>query len=137
MHFATLASKSKSKKCPAYEGESCEANKNDPAPRVALFWQTLHSGYDRALFAGAASRFVFSLPSLLPYFLLYFLASFSFFSLPLSSFSFLFSKTDSGKDVPGRQSYGWYGGHLGPIRGLRTRVKHASLLRSEASKLVS
>jgi hypothetical protein len=54
--FVTLASKSKSKKCPAYVGESCEENKNDPIPRVALsqraepFWHALHPGHDGGLF---------------------------------------------------------------------------------------
>ena len=119
MHFVALASTSKAKKCPAYVGNSCEANKNDPIPRVALsqraelFWHALHSGHDGGLFAGAASPFLLSLPS------------FFFFSLspPILS-PFLFPKTSLGKHAPGRQPCGWYGGHLGSICGLWTRVKH-------------
>ena len=119
MHFVALASTSKAKKCPAYVGNSCEANKNDPIPRVALsqraelFWHALHSGHDGGLFAGAASPFLLSLPS------------FFFFSLspPILS-PFLFPKTSLGKHAPGRQPCGWYRGHLGSICGLWTRVKH-------------
>ena len=114
-----LRARAKPKKCPAYVGNSCEANKNDPIPRVALsqraelFWHALHSGHDGGLFAGAASPFLLSLPS------------FFFFSLspPILS-PFLFPKTSLGKHAPGRQPCGWYGGHLGSICGLWTRVKH-------------
>ena len=130
MHFVALASTSKAKKCPAYVGNSCEANKNDPIPRVALsqraelFWHALHSGHDGGLFAGAASPFLLSLPS------------FFFFSLspPILS-PFLFPKTSLGKHAPGRQPCGWYGG-ASRISLRAVDACEASLLRSEASKPV-
>ena len=131
MHFVALASTSKAKKCPAYVGNSCEANKNDPIPRVALsqraelFWHALHSGHDGGLFAGAASPFLLSLPS------------FFFFSLspPSHPLSVFVSKKQFGKararTVAMRMVQGASRIHLRAVDACE-----ASLLRSEASKPV-
>ena len=85
---------------------------NPPEPSKAHM-HALHPGHSGGLFAGAASPFLLSLPS------------FFFFSLspPILS-PFLFPKTSLGKHAPGRQPCGWYGGHLGSVCGLWTRVKH-------------
>jgi hypothetical protein len=105
LHF--LASGRK-QKCPAYLGESCEENKNDLIPRVALsqraklFWHALHSEHDGGLFSSAASRFLLSL-----------FPSFFFFSLsPLLLSPFCFKKTDYEKGAPGREPGGWYGKNI-------------------------
>ena len=132
MHFVALASTSKAKKCPAYVGNSCEANKNDPVPRVALsqraelFWHALHSGHDGGLFAGAAS------PFLLSPFSSFLLFLFSLSSHPLSVFV---SKNQFGKARARTAA-------MRMVRGA-SRISlravdacEASLLRSEASKPV-
>ena len=121
MHFIALASKSKSRKCTAYVRESCEENKNNPVPRVVLNKSQEQSSFgtrhSRAMMGGCLLA-----PLLLFSFL--FLPSFSFLSPPLLSLRCVFKNSDLGKDAPGRQSYGWYGRHLGSIRGLGTRMKH-------------
>ena len=112
MHFVALASTSKAKKCPAYVGNSCEANKNDKEQ------SSFGTRYTRAMMGGCL------LAPLLPFSFL-FLPPFFFFSLSSPILSpFLFPKTSLGKHAPGRQPCGWYGGHLGSICGPWTRVKH-------------
>ena len=75
MNFAALASR-RGEGCTIYVGESCEENKNDPIPCVALsqkaelFRHTLHSDHDGELFAGAAFRFFSLSPSFFFFFLL-------------------------------------------------------------------
>jgi hypothetical protein len=83
------------------------------------------SSYSRAAlrlrqFRGAVCWRLFSLFRLSP------LSSFLFFTLPPPplSVSALFSKTDLGKRAPGKQSHGWYWGHLGSICRLWLRMKH-------------
>jgi hypothetical protein len=71
MHFVTLASREENKNATPTQENRAKQNKNNPVPRGALsqraelFWHALHSGHDRGLLAGAASRFPLSLPFLL------------------------------------------------------------------------
>ena len=131
MHFVALASTSKAKKCPAYVGKSCEANKNDPIPRVALsqraelFWHALHSGHDGGLFAGASSPFLLSLPS------------FFFFSLspPIAPLSVFVSKNQFGKARARTAAMRMVRG-ASRINWRAVDACEASILRPEASKPV-
>ena len=129
MHFVALASTSEAKKCPAYVGNSCEANKNDPIPRVALsqraelFWHALHSGHDGGLFAGAASPFLLSLPS------------FFFFSLSSHPLSVFVSKNQFGKARARTAAMRMVRG-ASRINLRAVDACEASLSRSEASKPV-
>ena len=115
LHLRAWGTMGGKQKCPTYVGESCEENKNDPIPRVALsqraelFWHALHSGHDGGAVCWLAHLFAFS-------------SLFLFFSLsPLLLSPFCFQKTDLGKDALGKESQGWYGWRLGSICGLWTR----------------
>ena len=106
-------------KMPAYVRESCEGK--NPTQAVVQRLANEQSSYACVALGPFRGAVCWRLLSLSP------LSPFPSFHFSLSSpppLSVLFSKTNLGKRAPGKQPHRWYGGHLGSICGLWTRVKH-------------